>query len=148
MSDPPILPGCTVFPPMEGGHASEPPQVEQPEADAGKGATAGQRKAAAGRFAVLNGFVDCSMGDLSRAEIAVWLVLYRDVRSGSARTSQANIALRAGIDIRTVGRALRRLEKRGLLKCVYRGGLNRGASRYRVIGENNKPPERLRTPAP
>lgn len=91
---------------------------------------------AGGRFAVLNAFVDFTLADLGRAEIAVWLVLYRDCRDGIARTGQTDLARRAGVSRRTVGRALRRLEKRGLVKIVHRGGLGRGLSRYRVRGLN------------
>jgi hypothetical protein len=73
------------------------------------------------RFAVLNAFVDFSVADLSRAEIAVWLVLYRDTRDGTARTSYDDLARRAGLNRRNVGRALRRLEESGLLKtCTFR----------------------------
>jgi len=90
-------------------------------------------KAAAGeRFRVLNSFVDFTLADLSRVEIAAWLVLYRDTRDGTARTSYDDLARRAGCNRRNVGRAIRRLERRGLLKVVHRGGLGRGPSRYRV----------------
>jgi hypothetical protein len=85
------------------------------------------------RFAVLNAFVDFALADLSRAEIAVWLILYRDTRDGTARTSY-DLARRAGLNRRNVGRALRRLEGRGLVKTIHRGGLGRGVSRYRVRG--------------
>jgi hypothetical protein len=83
---------------------------------------------------VLNAFVDFALADLRRAEVAVWLVLYRDTRDGTARTSYDDLARRAGLNRRNVGRALRGLERRGLLKVVHRGGLRRGASRYRVRG--------------
>lgn len=84
------------------------------------------------RFAVLNAFVDFALAELSRAEIAVWLVLYHDTRDGTARTSYDDLAHRAGLNRRNVGRAVRRLESRGLVKVVHRGGLGRGPSRYRV----------------
>jgi hypothetical protein len=86
------------------------------------------------RFAVLNGFVDFTLAELSRREIAVWLVLFRDTRDGTARTSYDDIARRAGLNRRNVGRALRQLEGQGLVQVVHRGGLRRGPSRYRVRG--------------
>jgi hypothetical protein len=86
------------------------------------------------RFAVLNSFVDFALAGLNRREIAVWLVLYRDTREGTARTSYDDLARRAGLARRNVGRALRRLELLGLLQVVHRGGLGRGPSRYRVRG--------------
>jgi hypothetical protein len=52
-----------------------------------KGSSAEARARAPGRFQVLNAFVDFALADLSRAEVAVWLVLYRDTRDGTARTS-------------------------------------------------------------
>jgi predicted transcriptional regulator len=90
------------------------------------------RKKAEGRFALLNAFVDFGMAGLNRREVAVWLVLYRDARNGVAQTSYDGIAQRAGCDRRHVSRALRRLEELGLVEVVRRGGLNQGASSYRV----------------
>jgi DNA-binding GntR family transcriptional regulator len=60
-------------------------------------------------------------------------VLWRDTKpDGAVRTSQADLARRAGISDRTIRQALKRLETAGLLKVVYRGGFRRGLSRYRV----------------
>jgi hypothetical protein len=91
-----------------------------------KGKTAGER------FKVLNAFVDFSLAGLGRVEIAVWLILYRDTRDGTARTSYDDLARRAGCARRSIPRAVRQLERLGLLRVVRRGGLRRGASRYRV----------------
>lgn len=104
---------------------------------AGKDTTSGKtsepkRKAATDRFGVLNAFVDCSLAGLSRSEIAVWLVLYRDTRDGTVRTSQENIAKRAGTSLRHVKKAIAGLKAAGLLSVVFQGGLNKGPSRYRV----------------
>ena len=101
----------------------------------GKTAPSGRAKGkrpAAGRFRSLNAFVDFTLAELSRAEIAVWLVLFRDCRDGLARTGQADIARRAGIDRKTVYRALRRLERRGLVRVVRQGRLGSGPSSYRL----------------
>jgi len=127
MSEGRIIPPGQVLPPMD---APQPPA----EADDAKPGKAKRRKTgdAAGRFAVLNGFVDCSMADLSRAELAAWLVLYRDTRNGTARTSAEDIGRRIGASKRAVLDALGALRKRGLVTRVYRGGLNRGPSVYRV----------------
>ena len=92
-----------------------------------------KRQATANRFAVLNSFVDETLSTLCRGDIAVWLILYRDTRDGTARTAQSDLARRSDMSVRGVAKAIKRLEKRGLLKVVYRGGLNRGASRYRVL---------------
>jgi len=84
------------------------------------------------RFKVINTFADFTLAQLGRAEIAVWLLLWRDTRDGTARTAYDDLARRAGCDRRSIGRAIRRLEKLGLVQVVHRGGFGRGPSRYRV----------------
>jgi hypothetical protein len=88
------------------------------------------------RSAVLNNFGDFTLQGLIRAEIAVWLILYRDTRDGTARIGNDDQA-RPGLNRRNVGRTLRRLDKRGLVRAVHQGGFRRGASRYRVRGLPN-----------
>ena len=101
-------------------------QRRHQEADKAKGK-------AAGRFAVLNAFVDFTMQELSRAEVLVWLALFRDTKADrQARTSQADLARRAGMNVGTVKRAVAGLRRRGLLAVVFRGSLRRGPSAYRV----------------
>lgn len=123
----PVLTGASCFPRLE----SRTPATT-PERRATGGAKREPKRKTADRFAVLNAFVDASMGELSRSEIAVWLVLYRDTRNGTVRTSQTNIARRAGTSVRGVKDALKKLIGAGLLQVVFQGGLNRGPSRYQV----------------
>ena len=125
---PRIIPVGEELPPMErptpssnGRHQHQDGDRSKPKGKTGE------------RFALLNAFIDFTLADLTRAEIAVWLILYRDTREGTARTSITDIARRAGCDRSTVFRALNRLERAGLVKIVHRGGLGRGASRYRVL---------------
>jgi hypothetical protein len=92
------------------------------------------RPADASRWPTLNSFVDVAMGDLSRAELAVWLVLFRDVRDGTARTGMTDIARRAGCHRVTVVRAVQSLQARGLIRMVRRGRKNGGTSVYAVCG--------------
>jgi hypothetical protein len=88
-----------------------------------------------GRFAVLNGFIDAELRTLTRAEVAVWLVLYRDTKpDGTVRTGQADLARRAGITPRGVRKALSGLTRAGLVEVVRRGRLGTGPSAYRVRG--------------
>lgn len=94
-----------------------------------------RRRGSSERFAQLNAFVDFGIADaqLTPAEAIVWLVLFRDTKaSGTARTSQADIARRAGLDVRTVRRALASLEAKGLVQVVRRGRLSAGPSVYRA----------------
>ena len=49
-------------------HDSRPQTREEPAAKA----TKNDRRASAGRFAVLNEFVDCSLAGLSKTELIVW----------------------------------------------------------------------------
>jgi hypothetical protein len=102
-----------------------PAEPANPKREAGK-------RSAVDRFRTLNNFVDFTLAELSRAEIAVWLILYRDTRDGTVRTGMADLARRAGCSRRAVVSAVQRLERLGLLKVVYRGGIHRGSSRYRV----------------
>jgi DNA-binding MarR family transcriptional regulator len=86
------------------------------------------------RFQILNAFVDGGMVGLSRAELAVWLVLYRDTkRDGTARASLAELARRGGMDRQTASRAVGRLARRKMIQVISQGGLNRGPSVYRVF---------------
>jgi DNA-binding transcriptional ArsR family regulator len=129
---PRIIPVGGELPPMES--PSAPPPNGRPHRDEPKGKPVGGKVKARERFAVLNAFVDFTLAGLSRGEIAVWLILYRDTREGTARTSYDDLARRAGMNRRNVGRALRRLERLRLLRVVHRGGLRRGVSRYRCRG--------------
>lgn len=116
-------------------NATEPTRQTAPGTrDGGKGRTTGNepKQKTRDRFGLLNGFVDCSMADLSKAELATWLCLYRDTRNGTACTSQADIARRSGLSVRSVKYAVKRLLDVGLLVRVFSGGLNRGPSRYKV----------------
>jgi predicted transcriptional regulator len=122
------LPGCSMLPPMDSPSRD---RKTKPKANGDSSKPKGTAMTA-DRFRVLNDFVDFSLKELKRAEIAVWLILYRDTRDGIAATGYNDLARRAGIDRRTVSRALRRLKQCGLVEAVYRGAQGRGVSRYRV----------------
>ena len=86
------------------------------------------------RFETLNAFADTGLADLSRGEIAVWVLLYRDTKvDGTAQTSIDDLARRGGMDRQTASRAIGRLVKRKMLKVLRRGRLNSGPSTYRVF---------------
>lgn len=121
MSKPPIIRVGEEPPSL---HVARPSTANNPKGSAKRAATA--------RFRTLNAFVDSTMSDLSRAEMAVWLTLFRDTRDGSARTSMSDLARRAGCSRRAVVTAVAALKKRGLLKTLRKGGLNRGSSCYAV----------------
>jgi hypothetical protein len=104
-----------------------------------KGKPKHQRRGGGERFRQLNAFADFTLAALDRNELAVWLLLFRDARDGIARTSQRNLARRAGACERTVRRAVNRLVGRGLLDVVRRGRLLTGPSAYRV---HALPPDR------
>lgn len=124
MNEPQILPGCEVLPPENA------PEPSRNGKASGKKTT---RKEAALRFTVLNAFVDFTLAELCRGDLAVWLILFRDTRDGSAAPSQERIAERAGMSARSVRRSIERLRRRGLVKVPYRGGFNRGTSTYQVF---------------
>jgi predicted transcriptional regulator len=127
--EPRIIPVGGELPPMEPrserSRKPTPVKASEPKGRTGK-------RSAGERFRTLNNFVDFTLAELSRAEIAVWLILYRDTRDGTARTGMADLARRAGCAKRNAVRAVQRLEKLGLVKVIHRGGFRRGVSRYRV----------------
>ena len=127
----PIIAGCGTLPPMLDDEPQKVATVDKQRPKQSKQMTKD-------RFEVLNSFVDCSLVGLSKADVATWLVLYRDTRNGIAVTSQADIARRIGISDRAVRSSVGRLEKRGLLVVVRRGGLLQGPSKYRVNGTGRK----------
>jgi hypothetical protein len=117
----------------------EPPPLPDKVTSARAGRPKGKRSSR-GRFLTINAFLDVSMATLGRADLAVWLLLWRDTKpDGLARTSQADMARRAGCNPRTARRALAELERLGLLSVVRRGGLKRRMSIYRVkaIGDDD-----------
>ena len=68
---------------------------------------------------------------------------------GLAQTDQSDIARRAGVSDRSVRRALARLKAAGLLTVVWRDGLRKGPSEYRVhplANPPSKPDTRVRSP--
>ncbi len=133
MSDPRIIAVGEEPPPMRADPAPPPERPERPERPdpPAPQRPKGKRK---GRFQTINVFIDVTMAELTAAERAVWLILWRDTKAdtGLARTSQGNLADRAGVTDRAVRKALVRLAERGLLTVVRRGSQRRGASVYRV----------------
>jgi len=143
--EPPPLRPCSPRPTGEESRARDngrPPATASHHGGQGKAKGKPARRKTGDRFAVLNAFVDAGMVGLSRVELATWLVLYRDTRDGTACTSMESIAGRAGCCRRAVVKAVARLRRRGLLVQVFRGGINRGPSRYRVLSVG-KPPKEL-----
>ena len=117
--------------PSPNGSNGRPPARHQGDGEKAKGKPA--RRKTGDRFAVLNTFADFTLSTLTRAEIAVWLLLWRDTkRDGTARTSQADLARRAGVNLKTVKRAVAGLRRRRLVTVVSRGNLRRGPSVCRV----------------
>jgi hypothetical protein len=120
--------------PADDGFYSGPPQMRTSDPALAAPPSAA-RKAVGDRFAVLNAFVDCSLAVLDNAsDVKVWLILFRDTKTGVARTSQADLARRAGVTDRTVRNSLGRLEKLGLVQVTHQGGLPNRTSAYRVVG--------------
>ena len=130
---PTVLRGCSVLPPMASPRMTADPLPKATGGPTDKRKGTGKGKPKGDRFPTLNRFIDFTLRDLDRNEIAVWLILFRDTRDGTARTAQSDIARRAGIVRRSVIRILGRLEAKGLLQTVHRGGLKKGMNVYRVV---------------
>ena len=112
--------GCEVLSPME------------PSGPTARNGKPKNKKLSAQRFETLNNFVDFTAAALSRSEVLVWLILYRDTRNGIAKVSQADIARRGGMNARSVRRALEKLESSALVTVAKRGGFRQGATAYQV----------------
>ena len=121
---PPLTPRQTTTqgPPAESAETTRRTRRKQPK-----------RKRSA-RWTTLNDFTDHTMAQLTPRQVKVWLVLFRDTRSGSASVAQTWIAQRTGLKRPTVSATIAELEELGLVTTVYAGGLNRGLSRYRTSG--------------
>ena len=127
-----MLPPGAVLPPLVTPAAGS-GALTRPAGGRGGRTHARRSRKHSGRFAVLNGFVDGVMGTLPRAAALTWVCLWRDTKpDGVARTAVTDLARRIGGTRRSVLRALRLLDDRGLLEVVRRGGLGRGVSAYRV----------------
>ena len=92
-----------------------------------------QPKRDGNRWQELNQFIDISLRDLNRRQLAVWLILFRDARKGIAATSQTDIARRSGLQRPTVSTTIGELEALGLVQTMHQGGINRGMSKYRIL---------------
>lgn len=93
-----------------------------------------KRSRAKGRFGEINAFIDATLAELTRAEISVWLILWRDCKpNGLARTSQTDLARRGGMTTKTVKRAVRTLKAKGLIRVVRKGNAFAGSSAYRLL---------------
>mgnify|MGYP002623958164 CR=1 FL=1 len=105
----------------------------EPDVDADARSFGPVRRGPARFTGSLNPFVDRHMRNLSRAQLAVWLVLFRDTRNGIASVAHREIARRAGVARETVSRAVTVLKRRGLLRVIAQGGLHDGASTYELV---------------
>jgi hypothetical protein len=80
------------------------------------------------RFQVLNDFVDLGLSQLSRSEIAVYLILFRDTKpTGLARTARTELARRGGMSDRQASRGLNSLIRRGAVHVIRKAAGQRAA---------------------
>jgi len=128
--EPRILKGTEVLPPMEEGAC---PSLVLPAQAKGPGRGKRNKGRTAGRFQIINLFLDATAQTLTPSQALVWVILWRDTKpEGTARTSCTDLARRAGVGLSTAKRAVKALTRRGLLTVIYRGSLRRGPSAYRV----------------
>ena len=133
MSDRNRLNGASVMPAMVTPQTPPPATSAKPVSEGRRnGSRRSTSKVSGQRFKMLNDFVDITMQQLTPRQTAVWLRLFRDSRNGTATSEQGYIALRCGLRRPTVSTTIRELEVLGLVVIIYRGGINRGFSRYRV----------------
>ncbi len=71
-----------------------------------------------GRWQTFNTFIDAVARNLSPVDIAVWMILFRDCRSGTVEASNRDIVRRSGCSLRAVVDAMKRLRAAGLVDAV------------------------------
>lgn len=119
----------------------DPPRYRRAPTTGTEGASHGRAKEHAGRFQVLNSFVDAAMRGVSDRAVRAWLVLYRDTKpNGTAATGLTDIARRAGYSHKTAQRAVNELIERGLARRIGCGGKGKGPNVYRVVGAADSAP--------
>lgn len=135
--------GCDVLPPMTppgDRREAESASAQRPSARSDRPNDPATKRRAAGRFGVLNRFADTGARLVDTTAQACWWILYRETKpDGLATVSHQRIAECAGVDRKTVTRALSRLESARLLTVVRHGGWRRGPSTYRVHGAPKRP---------
>jgi hypothetical protein len=83
------------------------------------------------RFQCLNDFIDHS-ADVPDGEFRVWVIIYREVKMDKPATIPHS-ARRVGKTRTTVAKITKRLEDKGLIEVVKRGGLSGQCNAYRVL---------------
>ena len=136
MTAPPVLEGCDVLPPLDRNDSNSKTAIStEKNAHKKKSAATTHSK---DRFLQLNAFVDETLRGVGGTAAKVWFILWRDTKpDGLVIVSQANLAIRAGVSIRTVHSALKTLISKGLLIVVRKGRIGSGASTYRVRPVNS-----------
>lgn len=89
---------------------------------------------AAGRFGDMNAFIDVTMATLTRAEVTTWFAMFRyvDSKTQTVAVSVRTIADRSGTSFQHVHKAIASLLDKGLLERLKTGGINSGASVYKL----------------
>ena len=127
-NEPPILPGASVLPPIDADRARSAPRPTE-------GTDGKSKRRHRDRFGVLNAFADYGARLVNPTAQACWWIVFREIKpNGLARVAHSRIAECVGVSRVTVTRALRRLERAGLVTVVRRGGWRIGPSTYRVHG--------------
>jgi hypothetical protein len=89
------------------------------------------------RFRILNDFVDLGLAQLSRSEIVIYLILFRDTKSnGLARTSLSELVRRGGMSIRQASRSLNALIQRGAVRLIQKPTADKAAM-YSLYSEDS-----------
>lgn len=84
------------------------------------------------KIKALNNFIDTAGPFLPPLDRYLWLVLFRHATDGLVKRSHGRLAQDLDCSERTIRRAMDRLEERGLVRVVERGGLRVGASTFRL----------------
>lgn len=87
----------------------------------------------AGRFRLINRFLDKHARNCSTTAALAWVVIWRDSRDGIAVTSYMRLADRLGVSRATAARAIRQLRELGYLEVARSGSEALGPTWHRAV---------------
>lgn len=98
----------------------------------------GKKRKAGERFATLNAFTDATMRTLTPAQIAVWVILFRNERNGTTSRSVRQIATDGGLSLSGAHQSLASLIEAGLVEILQRARHRDEATTYRIHATPNR----------
>lgn len=95
---------------------------------------------AAGRFGMLNNWVDYGQHYFSMSAGRVWLTIFRlaDGKNNTVKFGYRSLAEKAGVGRNTAQRAISAFEKAGILVCIFKSPKQGIPSQYKLVDATNE----------